>query len=404
MPPRLSCGRDVNCCPDINSTLESVCRSGFDFACIPVVHPRLKREFLNDPAKNRPGPLTRSDLCLSSNDWSNLVVGKISPWLQLDSPNYKVRRNSEIALQQELSYTAHLGLPAVVLQLENGNCANLARCLNEHILSTYCPQQYWIHVPMLSAEDQKDPVLEEEEETERVPEDTWQWWNTFRSLCDWSKKLDVLLEVTADLPEDEMIQRWLAEPVKAVLVSTSLFLTNKKGYPVLSKAHQAVLRSFFKLDVQVVLTGVDRHPDKGIRCYQQYLDHLWQTQPSPDPVTEFAKGFEDYLQNPLQPLMDNLESHTYEIFEKDPVKYSEYQRAIYRAVIDRIEDKDKETMELVLMVVGAGRGPLVRAAINATKQADRKVKKIYAVEKNPNAVITYVLMSTHGSILCFMEF
>lgn len=58
----------------------------------------------------------------------------------------------------------------------------------------------------------------------------------------------------------------------------------------------------------------------------------------------------------------------------------------------------------VLMVVGAGRGPLVRAAINATKQADRKVKKIYAVEKNPNAVITYVLMSTHGSILCFMEF
>lgn len=72
-------------------------------------------------------------------------------------------------------------------------------------------------------------------------------WNTFRSLCDWSKKLDVLLEVTADLPEDEMIQRWLAEPVKAVLVSTSLFLTNKKGYPVLSKAHQAVLRSFFKV-------------------------------------------------------------------------------------------------------------------------------------------------------------
>ena len=40
------------------------------------------------------------------------------------------------------------------------------------------------------------------------------------------------------------------------------------------------------------------------------------------------------------------------------------------------------------MVVGAGRGPLVRAAIAALKQADRKVKKIYAVEKNPNAVVT----------------
>lgn len=28
----------------------------------------------------------------------------------------------------------------------------------------------------------------------------------------------------------------------------------------------------------------------------------------------------------LQPLMDNLESQTYEVFEKDPVKYSQYQK------------------------------------------------------------------------------
>jgi hypothetical protein len=27
----------------------------------------------------------------------------------------------------------------------------------------------------------------------------------------------------------------------------------------------------------------------------------------------------------LQPLMDNLQSPTYEVFEKDPVKYSQYQ-------------------------------------------------------------------------------
>lgn len=40
------------------------------------------------------------------------------------------------------------------------------------------------------------------------------------------------------------------------------------------------------------------------------------------------------------------------------------------------------------MVVGAGRGPLVRAAITAAQQADRKIRKLYAVEKNPNAVIT----------------
>ena len=39
------------------------------------------------------------------------------------------------------------------------------------------------------------------------------------------------------------------------------------------------------------------------------------------------------------------------------------------------------------MVVGAGRGPLVRAAFLAARQASRQLR-VYAVEKNPNAVVT----------------
>lgn len=38
-------------------------------------------------------------------------------------------------------------------------------------------------------------------------------------------------------------------------------------------------------------------------------------------------------------------------------------------------------------MVGAGRGPLVRASLNAGVTAGRALK-VYAVEKNPNAVIT----------------
>ena len=39
------------------------------------------------------------------------------------------------------------------------------------------------------------------------------------------------------------------------------------------------------------------------------------------------------------------------------------------------------------MVVGAGRGPLVRAAFLAARQSERRLR-VYAVEKNPNAVVT----------------
>lgn len=37
----------------------------FDFVCLPIVNPRYKREFIHGPAKNRHGPLSRSDLVLS---------------------------------------------------------------------------------------------------------------------------------------------------------------------------------------------------------------------------------------------------------------------------------------------------------------------------------------------------
>lgn len=39
------------------------------------------------------------------------------------------------------------------------------------------------------------------------------------------------------------------------------------------------------------------------------------------------------------------------------------------------------------MVVGAGRGPLVKAAIRASQATNRKTK-LYAIEKNPNAINT----------------
>lgn len=66
---------------------------------------------------------------------------------------------------------------------------------------------------------------------------------------------------------------------------------------------------------------------------------------SDGPVERYARGYEDYLQCPLQPLMDNLESQTYEVFEKDPVKYTQYQTAIYQAInmiVTKAEDKNKE--------------------------------------------------------------
>uniref|UniRef100_A0A8C9TX29 Protein arginine N-methyltransferase 5 n=1 Tax=Scleropages formosus TaxID=113540 RepID=A0A8C9TX29_SCLFO len=349
---RVSCGRDLNCVPEVADTLSAVAKLGFDFLCMPLFHPRFRREFELDPARSRRGAQTRSDLLLCGRDWNTLIVGKLSPWIQTDSEVETERRNSESALVQELNFAAYLGLPAFMVSLKGPHCANLARVLLNHIHTGH-------HSCMVLHPSVK----------------LYQHFNTLS------------VEVGPDMPSDAVIDKWLGEPIKAAILPTSIFLTNKKGFPVLSKAHQRIIFRLFKLEAQFILTGTSRHSEKDFRSYLQYLEYLNQNRPAPNSYELFAKGYEDYLQSPLQPLMDNLESQTYEVFEKDPIKYSQYQQAVYKCLLDRVPEEEKDTNVQVLMVLGAGRGPLVNASLRAAKQADRKLR-VYAVEKNPNAIIT----------------
>jgi protein arginine N-methyltransferase 5 len=126
-------------------------------------------------------------------------------------------------------------------------------------------------------------------------------------------------------------------------------------------------------------------------AHLMYIRYLHDCLPPPTRLEEFAMGYQDYLQTPLQPLEFNLESATYEIFEKDPVKYGNYEKAIELALSDRPADKKMCVPEIsltcsVVAVVGAGRGPLVDRALKAAHTAGRQVE-MYAVEKNPHAFI-----------------
>ena len=126
-----------------------------------------------------------------------------------------------------------------------------------------------------------------------------------------------------------------------------------------------------------------------------YIRNLQRRQPPRTIIERFGAGFQDYLQSPLQPLTDNLESNVYEVFEKDPVKYDWYERAIARALSDWVE-RGKPTSSpdgrVVVAVVGAGRGPLVMRALQASLSTDVPIE-VWAVEKNPNA---YVLLQMHN--------
>jgi len=101
--------------------------------------------------------------------------------------------------------------------------------------------------------------------------------------------------------------------------------------------------------------------------------------------------------------MDNLQGITYHTFEQDPVKYSNYEEAIYRALVDYPATDRLSVIPFisahqlliflfsVICIAGAGRGPLVARCLIAMNRASRPAH-VYALEKNPNAWITCVVI------------
>jgi type II protein arginine methyltransferase len=138
-----------------------------------------------------------------------------------------------------------------------------------------------------------------------------------------------------------------------------------------------------------------RARSKDLTAHLIYIRYLQRHQPPRSTIERFGSGYQDYLQAPLQPLTDNLESVTYEVFEKDPVKYEWYEKAIGKALADwtgQQKPVSSSSGAVVVAVVGSGRGPLVTRALRASSKTGVSIE-VWAVEKNPNA---YVLLQRHN--------
>lgn len=123
-----------------------------------------------------------------------------------------------------------------------------------------------------------------------------------------------------------VLSQWSAEPVQHIFLPASTFIANPKGYPVLPKGTQSFIRDImkvsglvitvkfasntglFQLQPNVILSGTNsgRHKKGGEATYAQYIRHLEKTSPSfravqtAGTVENFAQGYQDYLQAPLQ--------------------------------------------------------------------------------------------------------
>lgn len=137
------------------------------------------------------------------------------------------------------------------------------------------------------------------------------------------------------------------------------------------------------------VSPVSTDDDDNQSPYVDYMEWLESEQPPFTALeTPVLMNFQDWLQSPLQPLSDNLESATYEVFEGDPVKYNQYEAATMEALFEwkKLRKPTSKAGAVVIAVAGSGRGPLVTRALKAAEITGVPVE-IWAVEKNPNAYV-----------------
>lgn len=234
------------------------------------------------------------------------------------------------------------------------------------------------------------------------------------------------LRIPRALPIKELQTRWFSEPLQYLTYSPSTFQTNKAGHPSLGRPHQELIHDYMRLkhapyfllcdvgpevqddpaakvkidtsstsefpslsDAAATQPSHDDHKIQGHNAYLAYFRHLERQQ---EPYSELElntlTNFQDWLQSPLQPLSDNLESVTYEVFEGDPVKYNQYEAAIEEALREwsSLKKPTSSPDGVVIAVAGSGRGPLVTRALRASETTGVPVQ-VWAVEKNPNAYV-----------------
>ena len=314
------------------------------------------------------GNQTRSDVTVvEAKLWRTSVVGRC-PGTILEWSNY-------------LPWAWHMNLPAVILPVPDDNLPQYSQQLASLALTALQEAggsfQLWVPVLLDSASVCK--------------------WHKIIAACQYPALVGVLLEIPPVIGDPrEFISKQMnllhnligCGPIKTFSMRTSLFLTNKQGFPTLSKPHQYITEYLLKRlgrTLKVLLINDTGATNRS--HFQQYLQHL-RNRESVTSVLDSGNAqdehdYLDALQKPLQPLQDHLLFATYEVFEGDPIKYQRYQDACRSF----LQQRQSGTHTMVL-VVGAGRGPLVTAVLKAYGESQSATSlRVVAVEKNPSAVL-----------------
>ncbi|CDK26930.1 unnamed protein product [Kuraishia capsulata CBS 1993] len=470
--------------------VENLCSLGYDEVLLPITTFRYREKckayfkaFKDSVSKTQalevPFPLLGEVEVFAGRHISK-VVGLLSSWIELDSHDSVVSDFSLQVVVNEVSYASHIGIQTFLLAPPK-NVNNLAIYANNlsRLLETYPRAHFSLSLPICEEVRQDTvtgapiPVLD--------ALSTWDMWNSIRTQCNYHENLSVSLGSPNHNIPQYVINRWLLEPIRLYLVSTSRFVLNSKNYPVLNKFNQLIIWKLIQKKTlrlpTFFLHGVDRDQNinshlkditlennrgadtslgldsdhnpitksvsvdangtainYGSSSYLDYLRHLATTSANNLQIPLVEKftmeslrnavvdlNSPDLLQQPLQPLQNNLDNATYQTFEKDHVKYESYEKAMVAALMDLANLKKFQHLKTVptygttafntsalsqesfassnrsvsqleklsVLIVGPGRGPLIDRLFASLRFLNLNLDfvNIVAIEKNSNVMV-----------------
>lgn len=108
-------GLAVSSCEPIAGHLDAASQSaGFDFLAVPLANSLEPRVDVGDACGRM--DFARQDMISVGDERpGSRLLGIVSPWIDPDSDNIKLRKASQIALRSEVEWSKYLGLQAVAL-------------------------------------------------------------------------------------------------------------------------------------------------------------------------------------------------------------------------------------------------------------------------------------------------
>jgi type II protein arginine methyltransferase len=265
---------------DLLSTYSSALASGFSFISTPLFHAQMDKHVVDkhvvdkhvvdkhvvdkhvvDKPTSKTLSRMRSDFHIPHSHFASSVVGVCSQ-----------SSDTEEELEEELEWAAHLGLSAVLLP-KIASYLGPADSMRKEMLSTSrlaatLSSQYSTRIAStLQRMGDDAPTVwmpcmfswdENENESNNLqPQLTsWDLWNATRILLDQHPLVHVALELPlhfSPLLFKDTLKKWLGEPIRCLIVSTSVFVQNKSGYPVLPRLHQQCVLEMHRARIHILL-------------------------------------------------------------------------------------------------------------------------------------------------------